>query len=71
MTGLQFTVKVGALLADIFAVVKFTLDKQSGHRFLGEDPQWTGPFQALVGVASVQSNVEVEDVLDHPCELVV
>lgn len=71
MTGLQFTVTVGALHADTFAVVKFTLDEQLGHRPLGEEQRWAGPFQMLVDVVSAQSDVGAQDVLDLPCELVV
>ncbi len=70
-TGLQFTVTVGALSPDTFAVVKFELDEQLNLHLLDEHGQWAGPFQLAIELASYQANVDVEDVLDQPCELVV
>lgn len=71
MNGLQFTVQVGALPADTFAVVGFELDEQLNLQLLDELNQWAGPFQLGLDLASPQADVDMGDVLDQPCELVV
>ncbi|AIU89511.1 type IV secretion protein Rhs [Pectobacterium odoriferum] len=57
-TGLQFTVKVGALEAGTFAVVDFRLDEGLNR-----------PFSLSLSLASVLPDVDFGAVLDQPCEL--
>jgi type VI secretion system secreted protein VgrG len=71
MTGLQFTVQVGTLPAETFTVLSFELDEQLSHRPLDGYQQWCGPFQLCIELASPRSDVDVNTVLDHPCEMVV
>ncbi|MER3385765.1 type VI secretion system tip protein TssI/VgrG [Pectobacterium aroidearum] len=59
-TGLQFTVKVGALAAGTFAVVDFRLDEGLNR-----------PFSLSLSLASAQPDVDFGAVLDQPCELMV
>ncbi|QPI44032.1 MULTISPECIES: type VI secretion system tip protein TssI/VgrG [Pectobacterium] len=59
-TGLQFTVKVGALAAGTFAVVGFRLDEGLNR-----------PFSLSLSLASAQPDVDFGAVLDQPCELMV
>ncbi|MGL4923968.1 MAG: type VI secretion system tip protein TssI/VgrG [Aeromonas veronii] len=59
-TGLQFTVKVGALAESTFAVVSFKLTEALSQ-----------PFHLHLGVASHQDDLDFGDVLDQPCELLV
>ncbi|MBA5238235.1 type VI secretion system tip protein VgrG [Pectobacterium aroidearum] len=59
-TGLQFTVKVGALEAGTFAVVDFRLDEGLNR-----------PFSLSLSLASAQPDVDFGAVLDQPCELMV
>jgi type VI secretion system secreted protein VgrG len=59
-TGLQFTVKVGALPESTFALVEFNLDEQLSR-----------PFSLRLDLASHQADVAFADVLDQPCELLV
>ncbi|MCU1788115.1 type VI secretion system tip protein VgrG [Pectobacterium polaris] len=59
-TGLQFTVKVGALKAGTFAVVDFRLDEGLNR-----------PFSLSLSLASALSDVDFGAVLDQPCELMV
>ncbi|GKV82999.1 hypothetical protein PEC106664_37730 [Pectobacterium carotovorum subsp. carotovorum] len=59
-TGLQFTVKVGALEAGTFAVVDFRLD------------EWLNrPFSLSLSLASALPDVDFGAVLDQPCELMI
>ncbi|KAA3668177.1 type VI secretion system Vgr family protein [Pectobacterium carotovorum] len=57
-TGLQFTVKVGALEAGTFAVVDFRLDEGLNR-----------PFSLSLSLASALPDVDFGAVLDQPCEL--
>ncbi|WP_265434909.1 contractile injection system protein, VgrG/Pvc8 family, partial [Aeromonas salmonicida] len=59
-TGLQFTVKVGALPATTFVVASFTL-----HEALSD------PFTLALELASSQPDIDFGAVLDQPCELLV
>ncbi|MCX7132117.1 type VI secretion system tip protein VgrG [Aeromonas sp.] len=59
-TGLQFTVKVGALPESTFVVASFQLDEGLNR-----------PFNLLLELASAQPNVDFGAVLDQPCELLV
>ncbi|HGE8242556.1 TPA: type VI secretion system tip protein TssI/VgrG [Aeromonas veronii] len=59
-TGLQFTVKVGALAERTFAVASFTLTEALSQ-----------PFHLTLEVASHQDDLDFGDVLDQPCELLV
>ncbi|AIA72916.1 type VI secretion system tip protein VgrG [Pectobacterium atrosepticum] len=59
-TGLQFTVKVGALEAGTFAVVDFRLDEGLNC-----------PFSLSLSLASALPDVDFGAVLDQPCELMI
>ncbi|URG49103.1 type VI secretion system tip protein VgrG [Pectobacterium quasiaquaticum] len=59
-TGLQFTVKVGALDAGTFAVVDFRLDEGLNR-----------PFSLSLSLASALPDVDFGAVLDQPCELMI
>ncbi|MEI7088070.1 type VI secretion system tip protein VgrG [Pectobacterium versatile] len=59
-TGLQFTVKVGALVAGTFAVVDFRLDEGLNR-----------PFSLSLSLASALPDVDFGAVLDQPCELMI
>lgn len=59
-TGLQFTVKVGALPESTFVVAEFALEEALNS-----------PFQLRLELASPQPDVDFADVLDQPCELLV
>ncbi|MGI8472806.1 type VI secretion system tip protein VgrG [Pectobacterium brasiliense] len=59
-TGLQFTVKVGALPASTFAVVDFQLSEALNQ-----------PFALSLNLASALPDVDFSAVLDQPCELLV
>ncbi|MBN3264515.1 type VI secretion system tip protein TssI/VgrG [Pectobacterium brasiliense] len=59
-TGLQFTVKVGALPAPTFAVVDFQLSEALNQ-----------PFTLSLNLASALPDVDFGAVLDQPCELLV
>ncbi|TKY80614.1 type VI secretion system tip protein VgrG [Pectobacterium polonicum] len=59
-TGLQFTVKVGALPASTFAVVDFQLSEALNQ-----------PFALSLNLASTLPDVDFGTVLDQPCELLV
>ena len=59
-TGLQFTVKVGALPESTFVVASFQLDEGLNR-----------PFNLQLEVASSQPDVDFGAVLDQPCELIV
>jgi type VI secretion system secreted protein VgrG len=59
-TGLQFTVKVGALADNTFAVASFKLDEGLNS-----------PFSLKLEVASQQPDIDFGAVLDQPCELMV
>ncbi|MEI7308597.1 type VI secretion system tip protein VgrG [Pectobacterium carotovorum] len=59
-TGLQFTVKVGALEAGTFAVVDFRLDEGLNR-----------PFSLSLSLASALPDVDFGSVLDQPCELMI
>ncbi|WP_339011990.1 type VI secretion system tip protein VgrG [Aeromonas popoffii] len=59
-TGLQFTVKVGALADNTFAVASFKLDEGLNS-----------PFSLKLDVASHQPDIDFGAVLDQPCELLV
>ena len=59
-TGLQFTVKVGALADSTFAVASFKLDEGLNR-----------PFNLHLEVASQQPDIDFGAVLDQPCELLV
>ncbi|MEV3803765.1 type VI secretion system tip protein VgrG [Aeromonas veronii] len=59
-TGLQFTVKVGALADSTFAVASFKLDEGLNR-----------PFSLHLEVASQQPDIDFGAVLDQPCELMV
>ncbi|QTL93844.1 type VI secretion system tip protein TssI/VgrG [Aeromonas jandaei] len=59
-TGLQFTVKVGALAESTFAVTSFKLKEALSQ-----------PFHLHLSVASHQDDLDFGDVLDQPCELLV
>ncbi|QOL15192.1 type VI secretion system Vgr family protein [Dickeya dianthicola] len=57
-TGLQFTVKVGALPETTFAVVDFELSEALNQ-----------PFALSLSLASSQPGIDFGAVLDQPCEL--
>ncbi|WP_033569409.1 type VI secretion system tip protein TssI/VgrG [Dickeya undicola] len=59
-TGLQFTVKVGALPETTFAVVDFELGEALNQ-----------PFALSLSLASSQADIDFGAVLDQPCELLV
>ncbi|WP_420064714.1 type VI secretion system tip protein TssI/VgrG [Pectobacterium colocasium] len=59
-TGLQFTVKVGALAAGTFAVVDFRLDEGLNR-----------PFSLSLSLASALPDVDFGAVLDQSCELMI
>ncbi len=59
-TGLQFTVKVGALPDTTFAVVDFELSEALNQ-----------PFALSLNLASSQPGIDFGAVLDQPCELLV
>ncbi|MFB1118771.1 type VI secretion system tip protein TssI/VgrG [Dickeya dadantii] len=59
-TGLQFTVKVGALPETTFAVVDFELGEALNQ-----------PFALSLSLASSQADIDFGAVLDQPCELMV
>ncbi|RYC39045.1 type VI secretion system tip protein VgrG [Pectobacterium zantedeschiae] len=59
-TGLQFTVKVGALAAGTFAVVDFRLDEGLNR-----------PFSLSLSLASALPDIDFGAVLDQPCELLI
>ncbi|QYM90468.1 type VI secretion system Vgr family protein [Dickeya zeae] len=59
-TGLQFTVKVGALPETTFAVVDFELSEALNQ-----------PFVLSLNLASSQPGIDFGAVLDQPCELLV
>ncbi|ASN86279.1 type VI secretion system tip protein VgrG [Pectobacterium versatile] len=59
-TGLQFTVKVGALPASTFAVVDFQLSEALNQ-----------PFALSLNLASALPDIDFGTVLDQPCELLV
>ncbi|WP_434667401.1 type VI secretion system tip protein TssI/VgrG [Aeromonas sp. NJAU223] len=59
-TGLQFTVKVGALPESTFVVAEFALEEAL-----------SGPFQLRLELASPQPDVDFGAVLDQPCELLI
>ena len=59
-TGLQFTVKVGALPESTFVVAEFVLEEALN-----------GPFQLSLELASPQPDVDFGAVLDQPCELLI
>jgi type VI secretion system secreted protein VgrG len=57
-TGLQFTVKVGALPESTFVVAEFALDEALNR-----------PFNLRLELASAQPDIDFGAVLDQPCEL--
>ena len=59
-TGLQFTVKVGALPESTFVVASFQLDEGLNR-----------PFNLQLELASSEPDVDFGAVLDQPCELMV
>ncbi|MFM7967042.1 type VI secretion system tip protein TssI/VgrG [Aeromonas sp. A-5] len=59
-TGLQFTVKVGALPESTFVVAEFALDEGLNQ-----------PFRLRLELASPEPDVDFGAVLDQPCELLV
>ncbi|MEQ9895718.1 type VI secretion system tip protein TssI/VgrG, partial [Pectobacterium parmentieri] len=59
-TGLQFTVKVGALPASTFAVVDFQLSEALNQS-----------FSLSLNLASALPDVDFGAVLDQPCELLI
>ncbi|ATY82825.1 type VI secretion system tip protein VgrG [Aeromonas veronii] len=59
-TGLQFTVKVGALPAPTFVVASFELNEGLNR-----------PFDLHLELASLLSDIDFGAVLDQPCELLV
>ncbi|MBS4698206.1 type VI secretion system tip protein TssI/VgrG [Aeromonas media] len=59
-TGLQFTVKVGALPESTFVVAEFALDEGLNQ-----------PFSLRLELASPEPDVDFGAVLDQPCELMV
>ncbi|MDX6916973.1 type VI secretion system tip protein VgrG [Pectobacterium carotovorum] len=59
-TGLQFTVKVGALPASTFSVVDFQLSEALNQ-----------PFALSLNLASPLPGIDFGGVLDQPCELLV
>ncbi len=59
-TGLQFTVKIGALPESTFAVVDFELGEALNQ-----------PFALSLNLASSQPGIDFGAVLDQPCELLV
>ncbi len=59
-TGLQFTVKVGALPESTFVVAEFALDEGFNR-----------PFNLRLELASAQPDIDFGAVLDQPCELLV
>lgn len=59
-TGLQFTVKVGALPPECFAVADFTLQEQLSQ-----------PFILQLALASPRADIATAQVLEQPCELVI
>ncbi len=60
LTGLQFTVKIGALPESTFSVVDFELDEALNQ-----------PFVLALNLASPQPGIDFAAVLDQPCELMV
>ncbi|MFP1807439.1 type VI secretion system tip protein VgrG, partial [Lonsdalea quercina] len=58
MTGLQFTVTIGALPESTFSVVDFQLDEELNQ-----------PFALGLSLASALPAVDFGAVLDQPCEL--
>ncbi|OSP51000.1 type IV secretion protein Rhs [Aeromonas hydrophila] len=59
-TGLQFTVKVGALPESTFVVAEFALEEALNR-----------PFNLRLELASAQPDIDFGAVLDQPCELLV
>ncbi|HAT1682917.1 TPA: type VI secretion system tip protein VgrG [Klebsiella oxytoca] len=59
-TGLQFTVKLGTLPENTFAVVDFQLEEALNQ-----------PFTLMLNLASPRSDVDFGEVLDQSCELLV
>ncbi|MDM5061066.1 type VI secretion system tip protein TssI/VgrG, partial [Aeromonas rivipollensis] len=59
-TGLQFTVKVGALPESTFVVAEFAMDEALNR-----------PFNLRLELASSQPDIDFGAVLDQPCELLV
>ncbi|TNI01298.1 type VI secretion system tip protein TssI/VgrG [Aeromonas hydrophila] len=59
-TGLQFTVKVGALPESTFVVAEFALEEALNR-----------PFNLRLELASAQPDLDFGAVLDQPCELLV
>ncbi|WP_368679006.1 type VI secretion system tip protein TssI/VgrG [Dickeya oryzae] len=59
-TGLQFTVKIGALADTTFTVVDFELSEALNQ-----------PFALSLSLASSQADIDFGAVLDQPCELLV
>jgi type VI secretion system secreted protein VgrG len=59
-TGLQFTVKVGALPESTFVVAEFALEEEFNQ-----------PFRLRLELASPEPDVDFGAVLDQPCELLV
>ncbi|MDM5058183.1 type VI secretion system tip protein TssI/VgrG, partial [Aeromonas rivipollensis] len=59
-TGLQFTVKVGALPESTFVVAEFALEEGFNQ-----------PFRLCLELASLEPDVDFGAVLDQPCELLV
>ncbi|MGN4984143.1 type VI secretion system tip protein TssI/VgrG, partial [Aeromonas dhakensis] len=59
-TGLQFTVKVGALPESTFVVAEFALNEALNR-----------PFNLRLELASAQPDIDFGAVLDQPCELLV
>ncbi len=59
-TGLQFTVKVGALPENTFVVAEFALEEALNR-----------PFNLRLELASAQPDLDFGAVLDQPCELLV
>ena len=57
-SGLQFTVKVGALPEETFAVAEFSLQEQLSQ-----------PFTLQLSLASARGDIEITQVLEQPCEL--
>lgn len=59
-TGLQFTVKMGALPESTFAVADFGLQEELNQ-----------PYTLMLNLASAQPGIDFGAVLDQPCELCV
>ena len=59
-SGLQFTVKVGALPEETFAVAEFSLQEQLSQ-----------PFILQLALASPRADIATAQVLEQPCELVI